>query len=112
LGSSGPGGGFGGAIFIRTGTLDLVNTSFSLSSAISGANGTGPAFAKGGAIFALASLTPSNGNAQGYPASLPIVTGCNVSFSDSVAASAASTDTDNADTYGTSRAGPSTTSAI
>jgi hypothetical protein len=76
-----------------------------LSSASSGAAGTGPAFAKGGAIFALASLTPSNGNAQGYPASLPTVTGCNVTFSDSVAASAASTDTDNIDTYGASRAG-------
>jgi len=105
LGSSGPGGGFGGAIFIRTGTLDIRDSSFTLSSAASGAAGTGPAFAKGGAIFALASLTPSNGNAQGYPASLPIVTGCNVSFSGSVAASAASTDTDNVDTYGASRAG-------
>ncbi len=105
LGLSGPGGGFGGAIFIRTGTLDLVNTSFTLSSATSGAGGTGPASAKGGAIFALASLTPSNANAQGYPASLPTVTGCYVSFDSSVAASAAGTDIDNVDTYGTSRAG-------
>jgi hypothetical protein len=105
LGSSGPGGGFGGAIFIRTGTLDIKDTSFTLSSATSGTGigGTGPAFTKGGAIFALASLTSAN--TQGYPASLPTVTGCNVSFSDSVAASAAGTDTDNVDTYGTSRAG-------
>jgi len=105
LGSSGSGGGFGGAIFIRAGSLDLVNTSFTQSIANSGTGGTGPAMAKGGAIFALASLTPANGNAQGYPVSLPTVTGCNVVFSASVAASAAITDTDNVDTYGVSRAG-------
>jgi hypothetical protein len=105
LGGSGSGGGFGGAIFIRTGTLDIKDTTFISSTATSGTGGTGPAFANGGAIFALASLTPSNGNAQGYPASLPTVTGCNVSFDSSIAASAAGTDNDNVDTYGTSRAG-------
>ncbi len=103
-GGSGSGGGFGGAIFIRTGTLDLIGASFSQSIATSG-TGASPNTAKGGAIFALASLTPPNGNAQGYPDSLPTVTGCNVIFSASAAASAASTDTDNVDTYGVSRAG-------
>ena len=105
LGGSGSGGGFGGAIFIRSGTLVLSDVSFTSSSATSGSGGTGPAFAKGGAIFALSSLTPANGNAQGYPAVLPTVAGCYVTFSGSTAASAADTDTDNVDTYGTSRAG-------
>jgi hypothetical protein len=105
LGSSGSGAGFGGAVFIRSGTLDLINASFTNNSATSGSGGTGASTAKGGAIFALASLTPSNGNAQGYPDSLPTVVGCNVVFSGSTAASAAVTDTDNVDTYGVSRAG-------
>ena len=106
-GGSGSGAGFGGAIFIRTGTLDLVNTSFTQSTAANGpaSGGAGPALAKGGAVFALASLTPANGNKQGYPDELPTVTGCNVVFNGSVAASAADTDTDNVDTYGVSRAG-------
>jgi hypothetical protein len=62
--------------------------------------------AKGGAIFALHDLDANaNGNERGMPAFLPEVTGCgNEFFENSVTPSPAGTDTDNNDTFGTSRA--------
>jgi hypothetical protein len=104
LGSGGAGAGFGGAIAIRSGTLQLYNTSFVDNVAAGGASIPSAGLAKGGALFALDTLVPANANARGYPIALPTVTGCAVSFDTNGAANAAQSDTDNADTYGTSRA--------
>jgi hypothetical protein len=72
--------------------------------AAGGASIPSAGLAKGGALFALDTLVPANANARGYPIALPTVTGCAVSFDTNGAANAAQSDTDNADTYGTSRA--------
>jgi hypothetical protein len=104
--SGGGGAGFGGALFVRSGNVSLMNNSFDENSAFGGegageaANGLG----KGGAIFALHDLDANtNGNDQGMPSSLPVVTGCDNTFEVSVASDAGDMDTDNPDTFGTSR---------
>jgi hypothetical protein len=103
-GGGGGGAAFGGAIFIRSGQLDLVNDSFeNNSSAVNFLSGT-PGLAKGGAVFALNILHNANGNDQGMPTKLPKVTGCANAFSGNAATNAASTDSDNTSTFGTGRA--------
>jgi hypothetical protein len=102
-GGGGGGAGFGGAIFIRSGQLDVVATSFNNNSSAIGTSTGFPGTAKGGAVFALNILHNANGNDQGMPDKLPKVTGCENSFSGNSATDAASTDLDNASTFGTSR---------
>jgi len=103
-GGGGGGAAFGGAIFIRSGTLDLVGDQFNDNSSTVGASSGNPGLAKGGALFALHILGNDNGNDQGMPLALPEVTGCGNAFTGNAAPDAASTDVDNASTFGTSRA--------
>jgi len=103
-GGGGAGAGFGGAIFLRSGVLDVSASSFVSNGAqrgitLDGVAGTG----KGGALFALSSLTNSNGNNAGMPASLPFVFGCGNTFDSSAASDAGNVDDDNADVFGTDR---------
>ncbi|NEZ04938.1 hypothetical protein G4Y73_12340 [Wenzhouxiangella sp. XN201] len=100
-GSSGSGAGLGGAIFIRTGSLTIQNTTFESNLAAGGEGGGGQGL--GGAIFALHTLSNANGNNQGMPLALPTVEGCDVTFSFNDAGNAGVSDTDNSDTFGTSR---------
>lgn len=86
----------GGAIFIRTGTLSLSNTSFSSNIAVGGTGGSG----LGGAIFAMKSTTNSNGNNQGMPSTLPTVNLDNVSFSGNSASSQTGAVNNNNDFFG------------
>ncbi|CAH2571379.1 Iron-regulated protein FrpC [Planktothrix rubescens] len=121
-GRSGCGGaGLGGAIFIRQGSLTLNNATFSNNTA-TGGNGartspssseTNPGQGKGGAIFAMKSLTNSNGNDQGMPTALPTVTSLGATFTGNNAGNQANTpaantpangqgsNQDNKDVYGT-----------
>jgi len=102
---SGSGAGLGGAIFVRTGQLQLTNTAFLNVIAVRGTTGnvltTGQA--KGGAIFALDSLVNGNGNDVGMPGALPVVSGCSNTFTGSVAQDAGVADSDNVDTFGVPR---------
>jgi len=88
--SGGGGAGLGGAIFIRSGILNLYNATFNNNSATGGTgfnNGQG----KGGAIFAMQSLTNPNGNNQGMPTTLPTVRTLGATFSNNTAAEQANT---------------------
>jgi hypothetical protein len=79
----------GGAIFVRAGTLNLVNDTFSNNAATGGAGGGNGATAgqgKGGALFIMSGATA-------------VATG-SLTFSGNSAADAGSTSTDNADVYG------------
>jgi len=105
-GGGGGGAGFGGAIFVRSGHLDVTNTEFDSNVAARGVGPGGNGQAKGGAIFALNSLANTNGNSQGMPLVLPRVTGCNVTFVlSNVAADAGTSNRDNADVFGADRTG-------
>jgi len=101
-GGGGGGAGFGGAIFIRSGQLDLVASSFNNNTSAIGSSSGYPGTAKGGAVFALNILHGANGNDQGMPAKLPKVTGCANTFSGNTATNAGGTDADNAATFGVS----------
>jgi hypothetical protein len=102
-GGGGGGAGFGGAIFIRSGQLDLVASSFNNNTSAIGSSSGYPGTAKGGAVFALNILHNAGGNDQGMPAKLPKVTGCANTFSGNTATNAGGTDVDNAATSGVSR---------
>jgi hypothetical protein len=106
----GGGAGFGGAIFIRSGNLNLQNAAFVGNAATRGASATGnPGLGKGGAVFALHILAETNGNNQGMPAALPKVTGCGNYFPPpgtvNSASDAGTTSRDNADTFGVDETG-------
>jgi len=107
-GGGGGGAGFGGAIFIRAGHLDLAGSDFDGNSSTAGTsngyNDYSPATAKAGAVFALSILHNSNGNDQGMPAQMPKVTGCENAFAASSAEHAGTIDFDNESTFGASRA--------
>ncbi len=68
----GRGAGMGSAIFIRSGTLEISNSSFNSNIAFGG-TGYNSGQGLGGAIFALHRLTNTNGNNQGMPDALPTV---------------------------------------
>jgi hypothetical protein len=102
--NGGSGASLGGAVFVRAGTVSIRNTTFSNSAAA----GASPGLKLGGAIFAVDAAAvnthvSNGGSAQGLPAVLPAVTGCAVSFSNSTAASAGATDTNNVNVYGVSQ---------
>jgi hypothetical protein len=104
---SGGGAGFGGAIFVRSGTVNIENSLFGGNSATGGSSSLDAGgFAKGGAIFALHDLDANeNGNNQGMPSALPDVTGCGNRFIENTTEPAVpGTDIDNVDTFGASRA--------
>ena len=93
---------------MRSGNLVIRNSSFQENGAQGGESGGTPAtdgIGKGGAIFALNTLTNSNGNNNQMPPELPRVIGCeNLFLANTVDPPPPNTDTDNADTFGTSRA--------
>ncbi|MBC6480462.1 MAG: cadherin repeat domain-containing protein [Hormoscilla sp. GM7CHS1pb] len=66
-GDGGSGAGLGAAIFIRSGKLTIDNTDFEGNSSRSGSG----SFNHGSTIYALDTLTNSNGNNQGMPEILP-----------------------------------------
>jgi len=103
----GGGGGLGGAVFIRSGHLDVQNSAFTSNTARGGgANANAnPGLGKGGAIFAVHILANTNPDDQGMPTSLPTVTGCTNTFSLSSASNAGTTSRDNADTFGADQVG-------
>ncbi|RQH21671.1 hypothetical protein D4Z78_09220 [Okeania hirsuta] len=100
MGDGGGGAGFGGAIFVRTGSLSFNNTSFTNNSATGGTGGN-DGLGLGGAVFIMQSTTNTNGNNQGMPTTLATVTGSNVTYSNNSAADDAGTATDNDDVLGT-----------
>jgi hypothetical protein len=75
----GGGAGMGGAIFIRSGSLSLNNSTLSQNTT-TGGGGVNSGQGLGGAIFAMKSLTNSNGNNQGMPTVLPTVSFNSVRF--------------------------------
>jgi hypothetical protein len=75
--------GMGGAIFVRSGIVNLQNVEISQGYAYS----TGGAKGLGGAIFVLHTITNSNGNNQGMPVNLATVSTCNVTFNNNTATS-------------------------
>ncbi|MEG4805275.1 Ig-like domain-containing protein [Microcoleus sp. ARI1-B5] len=99
--SGGGGAGLGGGIFVRSGSLNLNNTSFTNNTATGGTgnqNGQG----LGGGIFIMQSTTNTNGNNQGMPTVLGTVNFVGSStFSGNSAANDAGTLTNNDDVYGT-----------
>jgi len=98
--AGGGGAGLGGAVFIRSGSLDVHNSTFQQNSAAGGTSIANAGTGKGGAIAALTVLDNGNGNNQGMPSALPRVTGCANTFSGDTASNAASQPRDNADTFG------------
>ena len=105
-GGGGGGAGFGGAIFVRSGHLDVTNTGFDSNAAVRGVGPGGSGQAKGGAIFALNALANTNGNNQGMPFALPRITGCSVTFAvNNIAADAGTSNRDNVDVFGADRTG-------
>jgi hypothetical protein len=103
----GGGGGLGGAIFIRSGHLDMQNSSFTSNTATGGgANANAnPGQGKGGAIFVVHILGNANANDQGMPTALPTVSGCQNTLSGDSASDAGTTPRDNADTFGVDQVG-------
>jgi len=101
-----------GAVFIRQGTLILNNTTF-IGNTATGGTGNNPGQGKGGVIFAMRSLTNTNGNNQGMPTALPNVMSFGATFTGNTAANQAGTpaattsangvgnNQDNNDVYGT-----------
>ncbi|MGB3292197.1 MAG: DUF4114 domain-containing protein [Phormidesmis sp.] len=105
----GGGAGFGGAIFARSGSLTIADSSFTDNRAAGGIGGERGYFygyylfrsynydsagkGLGGAIFAMKSTENINGNNQGMPNQLPTVNLLNVSFSGNTAANSASVTT-------------------
>ncbi|MEM6502737.1 MAG: DUF4347 domain-containing protein [Cyanobacteria bacterium P01_C01_bin.89] len=89
----GAGAGFGGAIFVRSGTVTLDTVSFSGNSADPGAGGSGTPQGLGGAIFVVNRtqaqyLVDGFSNAAGLPLTLPTVETRGVTFAASSAADA------------------------
>ena len=103
----GGGAGLGGAVFIRSGHLDIQSSALNNNTAMGGgANANAnPGLGKGGAIFAVHILADTNGNDQGMPTTLPTVSGCANTFSGSSASSAGATSRDNPDTFGADQGG-------
>jgi Ca2+-binding RTX toxin-like protein len=108
------GAGMGGAVFIRQGTLILDSTTFTNNTATGGMGGYGgQGKGKGGAIFAMGSLTSFYGNNQGMPTAPPTVMSFGATFTGNTAANQAGTpaattsangvgnNQDNNDVYGT-----------
>ncbi|MCF6287804.1 MAG: hypothetical protein L3J53_01025, partial [Proteobacteria bacterium] len=87
--------GMGGALFIRSGTLDIQNTSISNSIALA----TGAAKGQGGALFILHTNSQTNGNNQGMPATLATVTGCGNTFTNNSATNSAGVLNNNNDVF-------------
>jgi len=81
----------GGAIFVRSGNLNLsrVNIENSQATATDGAKGLG------GALFIIHSTTNSNGNNQGMPPVLPTVSGCSLTFNGNTATGDTNTNNNN-----------------
>jgi hypothetical protein len=102
----GGGAGFGGAIFIRSGHLDLHHVVFASNVANGGASLHGESGkGKGAALYVLRTLSNANGNDQGLPATLPTVAGCGNSLSANAASDAGNVNADNADVFGADRTG-------
>ncbi|MGJ8664717.1 MAG: hypothetical protein ACSHWU_13765, partial [Marinicella sp.] len=75
------GAGLGGAVFIRSGTVNLAQVQINDNSALALSSASG----LGGGLFVLHTLSNSNGNNQGMPDSLPVVTACEVALSNNQA---------------------------
>ncbi len=98
---NGGGAGMGGAIFIRTGSLSLTNSRFINNSTTGGTASGRNGSALGGAIFALNSLTNSNGNNGGFPSTLPTVTGTGLFAQGNTASGNDGSGLNNANAFGT-----------
>ena len=99
-GAGGGAAGMGAAMFIRSGTVTLNDTTFTNNSATGGTGGNNGQ-GLGGAVFIMQSTTNTNGNNQGMPTTLATVTGSNITYSGNSAADDAGTATDNDNIYGT-----------
>lgn len=102
---SGGGGAMGAGIFVRSGTVTILNSSidFHQTTAGLGNEGGGSGQAKAAGLYVLNTLNNPNGNMQGMPAALPSVMGCGNVFFENGAANTALTDTDNPNTFGVSQ---------
>jgi len=103
--AGGGGAAFGGGVFIRSGTLDVHNSTFQQNSSAGGTSASQAGLGKGGAIAALSVLDNGNSNNQGMPAALPRVTGCGNVFSSNTAVNAGNQSRDNADGFGLDQTG-------
>jgi hypothetical protein len=106
----GGGGAMGGGIFVRTGTVTIIDSTidFNQSIAGSGNEGSAPGLSKAGGLFVLSNLTNPSGNNQGMPGEQGSVVGCGNRFFENGAANTAFTDTDSPDTFGVSEIALST----
>ncbi len=77
--------GFGGGIFVRSGSLQLNDVTIENSQANS--TGTVPNNSEGfgGAVFILHTSSNTNNNNQGMPSSLPNVNACGITFTNNIA---------------------------
>ncbi len=93
--------GFGGSVFIRSGSLafsDVTMTGNSAHSSVASYQGdTSQGY--GGALFVMHTLNNSNGNNHGMPSSLPTVTGCGVVFANNTADTDPDTANNNDDVF-------------
>ncbi|WP_395374844.1 hypothetical protein [Marinicella sp. W31] len=93
------GAGMGGAIFVRSGDLDLNTVSFINNEAAGRTSTNFTSKGLGGALFVLHTLTNSNNNNQGMPDALPNVSACDVTFSNNLASGDTETDNNNDDIF-------------
>jgi hypothetical protein len=100
----GGGAGFGGALFVRSGSVLITDSAFTENSA-AGGEGAVNGLGKGGAIFAVHVVDNPNGNDAQMPDPLATIEGCGNSFEGNAATDfdAPDNDSDNPDTFGTSR---------
>ncbi len=91
--------GMGGAIFIRSGSVDFLNSEIHNSSATKNNSTPNQAEAFGGGIFVLHTLQNTNGNNQGMPASLPAVKICDLWFDGNQAETAPQSSNNNNDYF-------------
>ncbi len=97
----GGGAGFGGGMFVRAGAITLQNVAFNNNSA-TGGYGYNNGLGKGGGAFILDRTTNDNGNDQGMPAALPVVSdlSCGVTFAGNTATDDAGAPADNDNVFG------------
>ncbi|WP_395375230.1 hypothetical protein [Marinicella sp. W31] len=93
--------GLGGAIFVRSGHLNLNNVEFNNNQAqgIISTSTAPDSDGLGGALFVMHTLNHSNGNNSGMPTTLPTVTGCEVTFVNNESSSDAGAQNNNDDIF-------------
>ena len=87
--------GMGGAVFVRSGQLNLTRVNFFNNQAL----GFDSAKGLGGALFVIHTLNNSNGNNQGMPSVLPTITACEVTLMNNFASDDTDSENNNDDVF-------------